>query len=68
MLVFVLGLNRGLVGIFGIDMVAIVFGVMTPAARAAYVLLGVSAIYCAFAVVIFGRRLAADSISYRSKR
>jgi len=56
MLAFILGLNRGLVGIFDIDVVALVFGVMTPAARAVYVLLGISAIYCAVAVVMFGKR------------
>jgi len=58
MLALILGLNRGLVGIFGFDVVALVFGVMTPAARAVYVLLGVSAIYCAVAVVMFGKRRA----------
>jgi uncharacterized membrane protein YuzA (DUF378 family) len=54
MLAIILGLNRGLVGIFGFDLVALVFGVMTPAARAVHVLLGISAIYCAIAVVMFG--------------
>jgi uncharacterized membrane protein YuzA (DUF378 family) len=56
MLAFILGLNRGLVGIFDIDIVALVFGVMTPVARAVYVILGISAIYCAVAVVLFGKR------------
>lgn len=65
MLAFILGLNRGLVGIFGFDVVATVFGVMTPAARAVYVLLGISTIYCAVAVVMFRKRGAADSVSER---
>jgi len=56
MLALILGLNRGLVGLFGFDVVASVFGVMTPAARAVYVVLGVSAIYCAVTVVMFGKR------------
>jgi uncharacterized protein len=67
MLAFILGLNRGLVGLFGIDAVAIVFGVMTPAARAVYVLLGISAIYCVFAVVMFSRRVAPGSVSESSE-
>jgi uncharacterized membrane protein YuzA (DUF378 family) len=65
MLAFILGLNRGLVGIFDIDVVALVFGVMTPGARAVYVMLGISAIYCAVAVVMFGKRRASDQISTR---
>jgi hypothetical protein len=64
-LAFSLGLNRGLVGIFGFDAVATVFGVMTPAARAVYVLSGISAIYCAMAVVVIGKRVAADPVSER---
>jgi uncharacterized membrane protein YuzA (DUF378 family) len=67
MLASILGLNRGLVGLFGIDMVAIVIGVMLPAARAVYVLLGISAVYCALSVVVFGRRLAAGPGSNRAK-
>jgi len=47
-LLIVLALSRELVGLFGFDVVAAVFGVMTPAARIIHVLLGVSALYCAF--------------------
>ncbi len=65
MLALILGLNRGLVGMFGFDVVALVFGVMTPAARAVYVILGISAIYCAVAVVMFGKRRASDHIYTR---
>jgi uncharacterized membrane protein YuzA (DUF378 family) len=65
-LAFILGLNRGLVGVFGFDVVALVFGVMTPAARAVYVLLGVSAIYCAVAVVLFAKRRARKVVSTQS--
>ncbi len=47
----VLGLNRELVGFFGVDLVAFAFGVMTPAARVVHVLLGISAI-CAVVVAL----------------
>jgi hypothetical protein len=60
MLAFMLGLNWGLVGIFGFDVVALVFGAMTPSARPVYVLLGISAIYCAIAVLMFSKRRAKD--------
>jgi uncharacterized protein len=65
MLALILGLNRGLVGLFGCELVALVFGVMTPAARAVYVILGISAVYCAVAVVMFGKRRASDHIYTR---
>jgi uncharacterized membrane protein YuzA (DUF378 family) len=39
------GLNWGLVGAFGFDLVATLFGAMTPLARIVYVLVGLSAIY-----------------------
>jgi len=39
------GLNWGLVGVAGIDLVATLFGPMSPLARAVYVLVGLSAIY-----------------------
>lgn len=44
-LLIVGGLNWGLVGLFGFDLVAAIFGVMTPLARIVYVLVGLSAIY-----------------------
>jgi uncharacterized membrane protein YuzA (DUF378 family) len=39
------GLNWGLVGIAGIDLVATLFGAMSPLGRAVYVLVGLSALY-----------------------
>ncbi|HTK46410.1 MAG TPA: DUF378 domain-containing protein [Gemmatimonadaceae bacterium] len=39
------GLNWGLVGLFGFDLVAALFGVMSPLSRAVYALVGVSAVY-----------------------
>ena len=43
-------LNWGLVGIFGFDLVAAIFGDMTVMTRIIYSLVGVSAIITAFAV------------------
>jgi uncharacterized membrane protein YuzA (DUF378 family) len=51
-LAVLLGMTLALVGLWGIDVVALVFGVMTPAARAVYALLGVAAVYCALKVVL----------------
>jgi len=39
------GLNWGLVGALDFDLVAALFGEMTAAARAVYVLVGVAAVY-----------------------
>ena len=50
LLALALGLNRELVGIFRIDLIGLVFGVMTPAARVVHVLLGISTI-CAVIVL-----------------
>jgi uncharacterized membrane protein YuzA (DUF378 family) len=44
-LMIVGGLNWGLVGLFGIDLVATLFGTMTTLTRAVYVLVGIAAIY-----------------------
>lgn len=55
-LLVVLALSRELVGLFGIDVVATVFGVMTPAARLTHILLGVAALYCAFVLSVQRRR------------
>jgi hypothetical protein len=46
-LVVVGGLNWGLVGIFGFDLVAAIFGDMSVISRAVYDLVGVAAIYLA---------------------
>jgi hypothetical protein len=39
------GLNWGLVGIFGFDLVATLFGEMSTLSRVVYVVVGISAIY-----------------------
>ncbi|UXY14383.1 DUF378 domain-containing protein [Chitiniphilus purpureus] len=39
------GLNWGLVGAFEFDLVAALFGALSPVSRAVYVLVGVSAVY-----------------------
>jgi uncharacterized membrane protein YuzA (DUF378 family) len=44
-LVIVGGLNWGLVGIFGFDLVAAIFGEMTAVSRIVYSLVGISAVY-----------------------
>jgi uncharacterized membrane protein YuzA (DUF378 family) len=51
LLAFTLGLNRELVGLFRVDLVGFVFGVMTPAARIVHVVLGLSTI-CAVIVAL----------------
>ncbi len=43
-LVLIGAINWGLVGAFGIDLVALIFGDMTFLARTVYILVGVSAI------------------------
>lgn len=44
-LVIVGGLNWALVGLFGFDLVAAIFGDMSVLARIVYVLVGLSAVY-----------------------
>ena len=43
-LLIVGGVNWGLVGLFGVDLVAELFGVMSPVSRIVYVLVGLSAL------------------------
>jgi uncharacterized membrane protein YuzA (DUF378 family) len=50
-LVIVGGLNWGLVGIFGFDLVAAIFGAMSIISRIVYTLVGVAAVYMIFFVV-----------------
>jgi uncharacterized membrane protein YuzA (DUF378 family) len=50
------GLNWGLVGFFGFDLVAAIFGDMTAASRIVYGLVGLSAIYSAFALPAMKKR------------
>jgi len=47
-LLIVGGLNWGLVGFFGFDLVASLFGVMSPLSRVVYDLVGLSTIWVAF--------------------
>lgn len=49
------GLNWGLVGLFGLDLVAVLFGVGTIVARIVYILVGLAAIW-GFAMFRHGRR------------
>ena len=44
-LLIVGGLNWGLVGAFGFDLVAAIFGEMSALSRVVYILVGISAIY-----------------------
>jgi uncharacterized protein len=39
------GLNWGLVGVFGFDLVATIFGEMSPLSRIVYVIVAICAIY-----------------------
>lgn len=47
-LIVIGGLNWGLVGIAGFDLVAAIFGDMSVLARIVYILVGISAIYTIF--------------------
>jgi hypothetical protein len=55
-LVIVGGLNWGLVGIFGFDLVASIFGAMSMLSQIIYVLVGISALYLVFAIGKFARK------------
>lgn len=58
-LVAIGALNWGLVGLFGFDLVAALFGDMTLLARVVYVLVGVAAVYRIFTVAGKGGKVAA---------
>ena len=45
LLLVVGGLNWGLVGVVGVDLVATLFGPMSPLARTVYALVGVAGLY-----------------------
>jgi uncharacterized membrane protein YuzA (DUF378 family) len=47
-LLIVGGINWGLVGLFSFDLVAAIFGAMSPISRIVYVLVGLSAVYSIF--------------------
>lgn len=50
------GVNWGLVGLFDFDLVAALLGAGSAASRIVYTLVGVAAVYCAFAIPAFSRR------------
>jgi uncharacterized protein len=50
------GLNWGLVGAFEFDLVATLFGAMSPVTRVVYVLVGLSAVYQGFGFRAIQRR------------
>ena len=52
------GLNWGLVGLFGFDLVAALFGEMTLLARAVYAVVGLCAVYQALTWKAIQRRWA----------
>jgi len=45
LLIIIGGLNWGLIGIFNFDLVAAIFGTMTPIARIVYILVALAALY-----------------------
>ena len=55
-LLIVGGLNWAMVGLFGVDLVATLFGVQTPATRVVYILVGLSALYAIYLVSRWGGR------------
>jgi uncharacterized membrane protein YuzA (DUF378 family) len=50
------GVNWGLVGLFDFDLVAALLGAGSAASRIVYTLVGVAAVYCAFAIPALNRR------------
>lgn len=54
-LLIVGGLNWGLVGFFGVDLVSALFGNMTGISRLVYALVGLSALYVAVMPTFFTR-------------
>ncbi|WP_092995440.1 DUF378 domain-containing protein [Thiohalomonas denitrificans] len=54
-LLIVGGLNWGLIGIFGFDLVAAIFGEMSFLSRLVYTLVGLSAVYIAIEAIRWGR-------------
>lgn len=63
-LVIVGGLNWGLVGFFGFDLVATIFGAMSLLSRIVYALVGLSALYMIFTA----RKCASCSVSPSSSK
>ena len=61
-LVIVGGLNWLLVGAFNFDLVATIFGTMSPLSRIIYILVGVSALYLLFVSAKLTRGVGDDSV------
>jgi uncharacterized membrane protein YuzA (DUF378 family) len=59
-LLIVGGLNWGLFGTFGFDLVAAIFGEMTALSRLVYILVGISAVYQIARLGAFIRRTEAN--------
>ncbi|MFW0837789.1 MAG: DUF378 domain-containing protein [Candidatus Komeilibacteria bacterium] len=55
-LILIGGLNWGLVGFFGFDLVAAVFGAMSVVTRIIYALVGLAALYAVFGVGKWGKK------------
>ena len=51
-LLIVGGINWGMVGLLNVDLVSSIFGVMTVATRVIYALVGISALYVIYALVM----------------
>ena len=54
-LLFVGGINWGLIGLFNFNLVAFIFGEMTTISRLVYVLVGLSALYSIYTASKMGR-------------
>ena len=54
------GLNWGLVGLFGFNLVEFIFGFMSPASRIVYALVGLAALYEVFMWRAIQRRWGCD--------
>lgn len=55
-LLIVGGVNWGLVGLFNFDLVATLFGVMSPVSRIVYTLVGISALVAIFTTIKMASR------------
>jgi uncharacterized membrane protein YuzA (DUF378 family) len=62
-LVIVGGLNWGLVGLFGFDLVAAIFGDMSTLTRIVYILVGLAALYMIYYIARSGERSPVDLIA-----
>lgn len=50
------GVNWGLIGLFGFDLVAALFGVMSPVSRIVYTLVGLAALYSLYTTAKLGTK------------